>query len=388
MKKHWMAAALFAVLVLGGCGHQDAADNHEQGMLLYNEGKYEQATQYLLAAVAENNARGIYYIDLGMNYLELSDYASAKDAFDHAVSMKDELELAYRGLGMMSMERELYTDAVNYFNLAIEQVELDVGELEYDILQYRAKAEVLAEKYEDAIKTYDALIQLGVNIPQNRLAMGGVYLKLGDEEQATACYNQVLAENGQDVSIYFGIYNAFEENGYGEKGISFLNKALEIAGDSALDHLNRGKIYYLMGNYSAAIMELSYPLAENNAQAAMYTAFCYEDQGDYETAADYYVQSLNIENSPLTANYYAMCLSAMGDDNHAWNVVHTTMEAFPDTEYMQDLKWNEIILYERMDMLPSALTRLLEYQEAYPDDPAIQQELQYLTLKQNILGDG
>jgi tetratricopeptide (TPR) repeat protein len=142
-----------------------------------------------------------------------------------------------------------------------------------------------------------------------------------------------------------------------------------------------------MGDYSAAITELSYPLEENNAQAALYTAFCLEDQGDYESASQMYVRSLNIENNPVTANYYAMCLSANNDDNHAWNVVHTTMEKYPDCDCIQDLKWNEIILYERMNMLPSALTRLLEYQEAYPDDPNIEAEMQYLTLKQNNIGD-
>jgi tetratricopeptide (TPR) repeat protein len=386
MKKRLIPVMLVCGLVLAGCA-SDAADNHQQGLQLYNEGKYEQANQYLLAAVAENNAKGEYYIDLGMNYLKLSDYSSAKDAFDHAVSMKDHLEEAYRGLGILSMERELYNDAVAYFDQAIDQVGLDVGALEYDILQYKAEAQVKAEKYEDALKTYDALIQLGVNVSENWLAQGAVYLKLGDEEQATACYDQLIKESGQNVSTYFSIYNAYQENGYVEEGEAFLSKALEIAGDSALDHLNRGKIYYLMGNYSAAITELSYPLEENNAQAALYTAFCYEDQGDYDTAAELYVQSLNIENNPLTANYYAMCLSLNNDDNHAWNVVHTTMENYPDADCMQDLKWNEIVLYERMNMLPSALTRLLEYQEAYPDDPAIEAELQYLTLKQNNIGD-
>jgi tetratricopeptide (TPR) repeat protein len=386
MKKRLIPTMLVSTLLLAGCA-SDAADNHQQGLQLYNEGKYEQANQYLLAAVAENNAKGAYYIDLGMNELKLADYASAKDAFDHAVSLKDHLEEAYRGLGILSMERELYNDAVAYFDQAIDQVGLDVGALEYDILQYKADAQVHAEKYEDALKTYDALIQLGVNVPQNYLAEGAVYLKMGDEEQATACYDRVLEAYGQEVSTYFGIYNAFQENGYEEAGRDFLNKALEVEGDSALDHLNRGKIYYLMGDYSAAITELSYPLEENNAQAALYTAFCLEDQGDYESASQMYVRSLNIENNPVTANYYAMCLSANNDDNHAWNVVHTTMEKYPDCDCIQDLKWNEIILYERMNMLPSALTRLLEYQEAYPDDPNIEAEMQYLTLKQNNIGD-
>ncbi len=385
MKKR-LLLLLPVIGLLSACSG-DAADNHEQGMSLYEEGKYEQAAQYLLAAVAENNAKGAYYVDLGMNYIMLEEYSSAKDAFEHAVSMEDNLELAYRGLGIMCLEQELYADAIAYFDQAIECVELNVGSLEYDILQYRAEAEELAEEYDDAIDTLDVLIELGVNVDENRLAKGRVYLKMGDENSAGACYDLVLADKGDDVSVYFEIYNAYEENGYSEEGITFLNKALEIEGDTAEDHLNRGKIYYLMENYTAAITELSYAVEAGDAQAMLYTAFCYEDQGDYETAADYYVQSLNIENSPETANYYAMCLSASGDDNHAWNVVHTTMEDFPDCDCMQDLKWNEIILYERMDMLPSALTRLLEYEEAYPDDPNIEQEMQYLTLKQNNLGD-
>ncbi len=386
MKKRLLLLLPVLGLMLSGCSG-DAADNHEQGMTLYEEGKYETASQYLLAAVAENNAKGAYYVDLGMDYIMLEEYSSAREAFEHAVSMEDSLELAYRGLGIMCMEQELYTEAIEYFDLAIDQVELNVGSLEYDILQYRAEAEELAEEYDDAIDTLDVLIELEVNVNENRLAKGRVYLKMGDEKSAGVCYDLVLADNSDDVSVYFEIYNAYDENGYSEEGIEFLNKALEIEGDTTEDHLNRGKIYYLMGNYSAAITELSYAVEAGDAQAMLYTAFCYEDQGDYDTAADYYVQSLNIENSPETANYYAMCLSASGDDNHAWNVVHSTMEDFPDCDCMQDLKWNEIILYERMDMLPSALTRLLEYEEAYPDDPNIELEMQYLTLKQNNLGD-
>ncbi len=385
MKKR-LLLLLPVIGLLSACSG-DAADNHEQGMSLYEEGKYEQAAQYLLAAVAENNAKGAYYVDLGMNYIMLEEYSSAKDAFEHAVSMEDNLELAYRGLGIMCLEQELYTDAIAYFDQAIDQVELNVGSLEYDILQYRAEAEELSGEYEDALETLDVLIELEVNVTQNNLSKGRVYLEMGDENKAGKCFDLVLADGSQEVSIYFEIYNAYEENGYDEEGITFLNKALEIEGDTAEDHLNRGKIYYLMENYTAAITELSYAVEAGDAQAMLYTAFCYEDQGDYDTAADYYVQSLNIENSPETANYYAMCLSASGDDNHAWNVVHTTMEDFPDCDCMQDLKWNEIILYERMDMLPSALTRLLEYQEAYPDDPNIEQEMQYLTLKQNNLGE-
>lgn len=386
MKKRLLPLVFIACLALSACAG-DAADNHEQGLSLYNEGKYEQAAQYLLAAVAENNGKGEYYVDLGMNYIALGEYSSAKDAFDHAVSLEEHLELAYRGLGIMCLEQELYSDAIAYFDKALEQVELNVGSLEYDILQYRAEAEESAGEYEDALSTLDVLIELEVSVSENRLAKGRVYLKSGDEEAADKCFDLVLAENSDDISIYFEIYNAYNENGYEDAGETFLNKALEIEGDSTEDHLNRGKIYYLMGNYSAAITELSYAVEETDAQALLYTAFCYEDQGDYETAADYYVQSLNVENSPKTANYYAMCLSASGDDNHAWNVVHATMEDFPDCDCMQDLKWNEIILYERMDMLPSALTRLLEYQEAYPDDPNIELEMQYLTLKQNNLGE-
>ena len=386
MKKKHILAALVCAFMLSGCS-SDAVDNHKQGLALFNQGKYDQAAQYFLKSVAENNGAGSYYVDLGMNYIKLSDYTNAKDAFDHAISLKDSDELAYRGIGIMYYEQGKYDEAIEYFNKAIDEVELSVGELETDILEYRGEAEFGAKSYEAAAKTFDTLVKLGVDVSDNNLKAGRANLYMGQEKLAADYFDKALNAASDKVMAYFFIYNAYKECSLMDKGHEFLNRALEVEGTSSLDHLNRGKIYYILGNYPAAITELSYPLADNDPEAALYCAFCYEEQEDYAKACELYLKSLEIKNDPVTANYYACCLSKNGDNNHAWNVVHTAMENFPDCEIMQELKWNEIILYEKLEMYPSALARLQEYQKAYPDDTQIEAELSFLILKQNISGD-
>ena len=52
--------------------------------------------------------------------------------------------LAWTGLG----EHE---DAVGYFNQAIADADRTIGDLDYDLIGYRAEAETKAGQYEDAI---------------------------------------------------------------------------------------------------------------------------------------------------------------------------------------------------------------------------------------------
>jgi len=378
-------AVAAAAVSLCGCSI-GAIDNHSEGMKLYSEGKYDQATTKLMAAVAENNSKGIYYVDLGMNYIATGDFELAKESFDHAVSIGDEDELAYRGLGIMTLQQGLYADSVAYFDKAIDAIDMSVGELEYDILKYKAEALTKAGDYEEAISVLDSLILLGVDVNANKLKKGDVYLLMGDGKSALDCFDLALAENGS-VENYISIYNSFYNLGLYEQGMSYLNRALVVEGESAEAHLNRGKIYYIMNNYVNAATEFKFAVEGTDqsiaAEAYMYLAFCYEKENKLTEAIDAYYASLRNGEKPEVYNYLAMCLSENGENNLAWNQIHQTIEKFPDAECMQDLIWNEIVLYERMEMFPSAYTRLTEdYMTVYPVDSVVEKEYQFLKLKQ------
>ncbi len=380
-----MFAAAVVAASLCACS-VGADDNHNEGMKLYSEGKYDQATAKLMAAVAENNSKGIYYVDLGMNYIATGEYDLAKDSFDHAIGIGDEDELAYRGLGIMTLNQGLYDDSVAYFNKAIDAIEMNVGELEYDILKYKADALTKAGDYEEAIGVLDSLIELGVDVNANKLKKGDVYLLMGDGNNALKWFDLALAEN-ESVENFISIYNSFYNLGLYEQGMTYLNKALIVEGDTAQAHLNRGKIYYIMNNYVNAATEFTFAVEGTDqaitAEAYMYLAFCYEKENNLTDAIDAYYASLRNNENPVVYNYLSMCISENGEHNLAWSQIHQTIDKFPDAENMQQLIWNEIVLYERMEMYHSAYTRLVEdYMSVYPVDSVVEKEYQFLKLKQ------
>ncbi|MBR4588538.1 MAG: tetratricopeptide repeat protein [Lachnospiraceae bacterium] len=380
MRKITLAvAALAAVAVLSGCSKKD--EKYSEAKRLMNAGSYSQAQPLYEEATANHNADAEFYVDMGYNCLGLQKYVTAEECFNHAISMEKELEEAYRGLGISCYEQGKLSDAITAFNKAIEQVNSQVQALEYDILEYRGDCEARLMKYDEAIKTYDALIELGVHREDQYINKGRIYLAMNNTDEATECFNKVIEKKGNDVEMYFAIYQSYVENGFTDEGVKYLSKALEVKGDSAEAHLYRGKIYYLMGNNSAALTELQYPMEEGIHEAALYEAFCYEAMGDTDKAEVIYKEELTKNYDPEMANYFALCLSRKGDYNTAWNVVHKAISDYPDCACIRDLLWNEVVLYEKMGYYPSAYTHLLEYQSRYPGDSLVQQELEFLLMK-------
>ncbi len=373
-----MAAALLSACAGPG------EDYHTEGMKLYSEGKYSQAQELLAQAVAADNGKALYYVDLGMNCIQTADYKQAKDNFDRALIIGGEDELAYRGLGIMALDQELWADAVSYFTQAVDAIDMEVGPLEVDILKYKAYAHKKAGEYDEALGAYKALIELGDDRVENTFAQGDVCLLMGKEEEARTYFDEVI-KLSNDVSYYIAIYNSYSARKLYAQGAGYLNKALVVEGSSDDAHLNRGMIYYIMGNYENAVTEFSYPYesadADKAAKAAMYTALCREKQKLYSEAISAYVYSLKKKDDPQVNNYYAMCLARTGEYNLAWNVIHTAIETYPDCECMQDMMWNEIVLYEKMEMFPSAYTRLTEYLKIYPGDAVTEKEMAFLKLK-------
>lgn len=371
---------LLAALFMSGCSKSD--DSYTTALKLMKEGNYQEAENYYSEAAATHNAEAAFYVAMGKNYIELQKYSTASECFEQAISLGDELEEAYKGLGIAHYEQGQYVEAISDFNKSIEQVDLSVGGLEYDTLEYRGACERKLNKLGDALKTYDALIKLGVNKTRQYMYEGQIYLALNETQKAGECFDAVLDIKDDEVELYFSIYQSYIDANFKDEGMKYLSRALLVEGNSAEAHLWRGKIYYIMGNYSSALTELAFPLEKQNHEAAQYTAFCYESLGDYAKAEELYVDELSRVDDPQMTNYLAMCLSEQGKYSEAWNRVRTAIEQFPDCDCIQELLWNRIVLYEKMGYYPSAYTYMLEYQKLYPQDPLITEELSFLLMKQ------
>ena len=63
----------------------------------------------------------------------------------------------YKRQGIAYLEAGDYEAAIGAFNTALAHTDAKVTTVEYDVLKYRAEAEVLSGKYEDALETYTIL---------------------------------------------------------------------------------------------------------------------------------------------------------------------------------------------------------------------------------------
>ena len=66
---------------------------------------------------------------------------------------------AYRQYGITCMESGKYEDAIKAFQNALGESIGHIGEKELDICFYKAQAQVLDGKTDDALATYDAIVK-------------------------------------------------------------------------------------------------------------------------------------------------------------------------------------------------------------------------------------
>ena len=99
----------------------------------------------------------------GMADIQLHQCKKAKENFQRALELENDSVMAYRGMGLACLTSGDYDEAIEYFNLAIANADRTVGKLDYDLIGYRAEAEMEAGRYDDAILSYTQLIDLNVD---------------------------------------------------------------------------------------------------------------------------------------------------------------------------------------------------------------------------------
>ena len=96
---------------------------------------------------------------------------------------------AYRQIGINCMQEGDYEGAIDAFQNALDQSLAVVGEEEIDTCYYKAAAQYAAGKKEDAIETYQALINYDKKNAQAYFLLGELYRKENDMDKAKENFN-------------------------------------------------------------------------------------------------------------------------------------------------------------------------------------------------------
>ncbi len=293
-------------------------------------------------------------------------------------------ELAYRKIGIRSMEQGNYKEAVDSFQKALDQSKGKIRNLELDICMNKAEALYQNGQPEDAIAVCDAVLDYDNGYANAYYLRGNIYLQQGNAEQALSDYELAAKHADADYEIYIQLYENLNRAGRAEDGVKYLNQALELKGKGRKYLASRGYIYFLQGDYASAKDELTQAVAIEKKEgeddkAELYLAQTYDQLGDQSEAAKYY-EVYAKDHADDAVVLEELGNMAMEQQNYSQALTYYQnglASKSPVNE--QKLRRGEIAAMEQMYDFEQAKEKMSQYVLDYPDDEEAARE--YLFLK-------
>lgn len=339
------------------------------------------AVSLLSGGCAMGGATGTNTVQ-GNAALDAGEYQQAQQLFSEAVQNGEEEVLAYRGLGLAYMGLAQYEEAEDAFSAALEYTDDHMPENVMDITLYLATVQYRQQKYEDTAETCDSILEENPDgNPDVYFLRGASRLNLGDQEAAGEDFEAAVSLSPEDYDLYLNIFECYSEQNISGLGGEYLQSALNIQGDDLEHYYNRGRIYYYLGNYEQAQSELIGPVEEKYEPAMYLIGQVYLRMEDYEHALGMYTQ-IQDEFGPSRQSYNGLALCAMEREDYSSALSYIAQGlALDGTDGEQELYFNEIVVYERMQDFATAKTKAQEYVQRYPGDEAGQKEWTFLSTR-------
>lgn len=154
------------------------------------------------------------------------------------------------------------------------------------------------------------------------------------------------------------------------------------------------------GNYEEALAQFQTAAEsddrEKSAEGYRGLGMAYYESGEYTQALEAFQKAVDLGAKETVQLYHLMSVCGMqawtdqGEDESAYSSVleyiqtglaladSADSEEAPDADMVREMKYNEIICYEKMADWESARQKAAEYLSEYPDDEAVQKEAEFL----------
>jgi len=377
-----MAFAASMALLLAGCG--EAKEAYEKGMSLATEGKYGEALPYFEKAIQEKKEQAEYYIGYGMALNRLNRYAQAKEEFmkvtqetDNKISRKNNKQLYY---GMAISEYGLGEyDAVEEYcekALAID----DLEDMDCDILYTRMVAFCQQEKWEQAKKDCQDIIQEDDKYVDAFLALARIERSMGNNDEAVKAYLDVIAKDKTNYEVYFELYEQYGYSGQEDAANELLTQLLALEPEKAQDWMAIGRAYYLKKDYDKAKECLDTAYQGKCGESRYYLGMVYAEEKLYKEAVEAFQTYIKENKDALNVEVYcrlAVIYMEQKDFDKAQGAIVQGL-SYGSSSAVQDLKRMQVILLEKQNKYDEALSSAKEYTKMYPSDDAMQKELSFI----------
>ena len=329
-------------------------------------------------------------------------------------SERTENEYAYRQIGINYMNDGEYASAVEAFDNALSQKIGKISELELDICYYKALAQYSSGDARSAIETYTAIIDYKDKLPDAYYLRGCVYAAEGDTKKALEDFESAIerADSGTDEAsglndeyeMYVKAIESLEAAGDEEsasKLVSALSEKVADAGEKgdSVKMYYKGVADYLMGDYDNAASELGAAGVDGPAKAFLYLgkiSVSEKKLADAKESFDTYIDNNPLDVEGLSeigaslmdggyydaaVNYYRQGLDVAegaksGDDS-------SEDKASSSSGAVREMKRNLVAALEYSGEFDEAFETATEYMEAYPSDDEMERELTFLETRRS-----
>lgn len=209
--------------------------------------------------------------------------------------------------GEMLYIHEKYEDAIEYFKQSFEYEEEDKN----SALNYIGCCYIYLEKYDAAIEAFNEVLESEL-WERPLFNKGRVYLNLGNNSEALACFNRALMVNPKesDVYYYLGVY--YDKIRDYNTSRDYYEKAIEIKDTVPEYHLNLSVACFRNGDFNKALEEANISISlddsSSNADAFFNKAYILYRLKRYEDALEAYLKVVDMRPDDVEAmNLIAKC---------------------------------------------------------------------------------
>ena len=324
-------------------------------------------------------AAGTEHINEANSLIENGSYSEALESLETAEADGEDMILVHRSRGIAYMGLSDYDAAVDEFTAALSSNKGYVRKIDIDISYYLATAEYRSGDVGGANQTYSAIIALYPDEADAYFLRGRTYLVLQDTDNAKSDFDKAIKLSPGNPDLYVQVYEALSDAGLSEVGQRYLKSAMEL--NTKLSSMQKGRLYYCMGDYERARENLEAAVKSGESQAALYLGRTYEALGDTNYAASLYKSYLDTDpGNAQVMNQLGLCLMDLKDYAAALDVFNKGI-SIGDPVMDQSLRFNQIVACEEMGDFNRAKTMMQDYLAIYPDDEEAIRENEFLATR-------
>ena len=289
--------------------------HYEAGVILYEQGQWEEAIDELGQAIVRYPDYAEAYYQRGLVYVNTNSIDAARQDFLQANELDPTLRGPYFELGRLADKEQLWDESVVHYSDAIaidEQyaaayynrgyayrqlgdpgaaiadftstIELDPD----DRFAYaqRADIQVILGEYEAAIADADRAIEIYSGYDWAFAVRGNAYYQLGDYEAAIADFTEAITITPDYEWAYAQRANAYVLLEEFDAAIEDASVVIDFNPNYTFAYAVRGNAYRQSGQDEAALADFTEAIAleSNYAYAYFSRGLIYQNQGNYESA--------------------------------------------------------------------------------------------------------